>query len=831
MTELSLNFGWQLKSRNPSLSLQEDLQSADGWTGATVPGTVQWDLLKQGLIENPFHGLNEKNVQWIGEQDWLYRTEFSVTEADLAASHVHLNFEGLDTLCTVWLNHQQILISDNMFVPQRVDVKSQLHIGQNTLHVHFESPVRVGKALEAKHGKRAVWNGDASRVYIRKAQYHYGWDWGPTLLTAGLWKPVTLQSFDARIADVYAPVEVSPSLEQALVPVQIEIEGNADTLALKVQLVDPQGNVVEEQNVCVEAENHVFFEVQKPELWYPNGLGSQPLYTLNVQLLDGPKCIDQKSIRLGMRRLRVIQEPILGEPGSSFCFEVNNQPIFAGGANWIPDDLILNRISDEQYRKRLTQARDGNMNMIRVWGGGIYEADVFYDLCDELGLLVWQDFLFACGMYPAYEEFKASVEQEATAAVKRLRNHTSIALWCGNNEDYQIAQSVGAAGPGGDESKFDAKVIYEVLLKEVCQKLDPKTLYWPGSPYGGEDVYSGVSGDRHTWEIWHVHMAPYQEYTNYEGRFVSEFGLQSAPSLAAIRASTPAEDLYAESRTMVHHNKATGPNGKPDGARRLAVYQAENLRGHKNLEEYVYNTQFIQGEAMRYAYRDFRKRFEKPGKRAVSGALVWQLNDCWPVTSWAIIDSHEIAKPAFYTIKREMATFAVGLQKTDALNVWISSSSVTSQEAELRLFAYDLSGQLIAERSTQVLVLPNRRTDLASWEVASEPTIYFAELLVNGQVVARSSEFPEPYKFYHFADPELDIEYISENSIKITAHKPVKGVWLDTDQSVSWNDNFIDLRAGESRVVEASDLKGQTVRVRYLGAEAALEVQPSPVVA
>ncbi|GGJ59118.1 beta-mannosidase [Deinococcus roseus] len=828
MTELPLDTAWKLKPRNPSLSLQDDFRSLDGWTPATVPGTVQWDLQKTGKIEDPFYGLNERNVQWIGEQDWLYSLNFQVDEQDLQAQHLHLDFQGLDTLCTVWLNGKQLLQSENMFVGHSVNVRPFVEKGQNTLHLLFESPLKKGKALEAQHGKRAVWNGNPSRVYIRKAQYHYGWDWGPTLLTTGPWQPIVLRAFEACIEDVHAPVEVSPALDHALIPVQVTLQGNMEGQTLRLSLLDPDGQLVQQQDVPAALKNAVLFKLENPQLWYPNGHGAQPLYTLQVLLTGEEKILSQKELNLGMRRLRVVQEAILGEEGSSFTFEINNQPIFAGGANWIPDDLILGRISDDQYRRRLTQAKDANMNMIRVWGGGIYEADVFYDLCDELGLLVWQDFMFGCGMYPAHPEFQASVRQEAEHQVRRLRNHPSLALWCGNNEDYQIAQSVGAYGPGGDESQFDALVIYEKLLREVCETLNPQTLYWPGSPFGGTDVYGKTVGDRHTWEIWHGPMAPYQEYKNYEGRFVSEFGLMSAPSLALIQQSMPENEWYPESETFVHHTKATGPNGKPDGARRLAVYQAENLRGHRNLEEYVYNTQLIQAEAMRYAYRDFRRRFEGPGKYAVSGALVWQLNDCWPVSSWAIIDSLEIAKPAYYTIKREMAPFSVGLHLEGPLHIWISSSHTQSQQAQIRLTAYTLQGEKTSEDLRDVLILPGRRTDLAPWTVQETPLVYFAELLIEGQIVARSSHFPEPYKYHTFADPELVVEHL-ENSIKITAQKPVKGLWLDTRHKTDWNDNFIDLQPGETRILEAPNLQGRTLTLRYLGADSAIEVKPQVV--
>lgn len=825
MTTHALHADWQLKPRDPALSLSNDFASPHGWLGASVPGSVQQDLLAQGRIPDPHYGLNEHDVQWVGEQDWLYRLNFRVDEAALREEHLRLHFGGLDTFCTVWLNGEEVLRSENMFVPRSVDVKGRLRAGENTLHLHFESPLRVGHALEARYGKRAAWNGDTSRLYVRKAQYHYGWDWGPVLLSAGPWKEVELRAFTNAIEDLHVPSEVTPDLQLALVPVRVTLAGNDPAQLLEIELRDPNGEVVGRAELPATPSAETLFELPHPELWYPNGLGEQPLYRVGVTLRRGSEVLDERQARIGLRRLRVVQEEVRGEPGKSFTFEVNNLPFFAGGANWIPDDLLLNRITPERYRERLTQARGANMTMIRVWGGGIYEHDAFYDACDELGLLVWQDFMFGCGLYPAHAEFQASVRKEAEAAVRRLRNHPSLALWCGNNEDYAIAESVGASGPGGDESRFPAKVIYEGLLPEVCARLDPGRLYWPGSPWGGVNSADPTVGDRHSWEIWHGVMAPYQEYAKYEARFVSEFGLQSAPALSTLLSVLPPEERFPESRTVTHHNKASGPNGESDGHRRLAVYLSDNLRAHRDLEEFVYHTQFVQGEAMRYAYRDFRARFQGPGKYAVSGALVWQLNDCWPVTSWAIIDSQGFEKPAYYAIKRELATFSVGLRlRGGALETWVNSASTGVHDAQLDLYAYELDGTLALHETQELRLLPGRRGELPARPAPGAPLVYFAELRLNGQVVARAAEFPEPFKYHDFPNPELSVEVLGENTLRLTARKPAKGVWLDTDRAAHWDDNFLDLRPGEARTVTARDLGGQTVRLRFLNAPEALLV-------
>lgn len=835
MINFPLHTGWQFKQRNPAVTLEEDFRSLDGWSGATVPGTVQQDLLTQGRIPDPYFGLNERDVQWVGETDWLYRVLFTADETLSEQEHIELHFGGLDTLCTVWLNGEEVLRSENMFVPRTVNLQGRLRHGENTLHLLFETVLDAGHALEAEYGRRTAWNGDKSRVYIRKAQYHYGWDWGPVILTAGPWQPVTLRGYTARIDDVHVPSEVTPDLSAAYVPVQVTLQGNVDGLQVRAELYSPSGDLIAQQTVparIVPAQSvlaqsvpaqgaaQLTFEVDRPQLWYPNGQGKQPLYSVQVTLQRGHETLGTHRQRIGLRRVRVVQEKVEGEPGTSFTFEVNNQPLFIGGANWIPEDMLLNRIDEARYRERLIQARDSNMNMIRVWGGGIYEADVFYDLCDELGLLVWQDFMFACGIYPVHPEFQASVREEARTAVRRLRNHPSLALWAGNNEDYAIAESVGASGPGIAPELFGARVIYETLLPEVCAELDPQRLYWPGSPWGGVNSADPTVGDRHSWEVWHGQMVPYQEYARFQARFVSEFGMQSAPALSTLESFAPEEERYPESRTVVHHNKAAGPGGEPDGHRRLAVYLSDNLKAYRDLGDFVYNTQFVQAEAMRYAYRDFRSRFEHPGKYAVSGALVWQLNDCWPVSSWAIIDSQGIAKPALYTIKREIAPLVVGLRRAgNAAEVWVSSAARAARTLTLNLYAYTPGGQQVAHESRELRALPARTTSLAPWAVA-EDLILFAALSMNGEVVSRTSDFPEPYKYHDHSGAVVQAEYLSPTTLRLQASRPTKGVWLDAGTRMDWDDNFIDLRPGESRTITAPSLGGCPVRIR------ALETQP-----
>ncbi len=814
----SLNTAWQLKERQLAHSLEQDFASTEGWLPTQVPGSVQQTLLEQGLIPDPFYGMNELEVQWVGQRIWLYQTEFSLEAAELGTLQAELVFEGLDTYATVWLNGVQILSSHNMFVGQRVAVKPHLKVGQNVLSICFENALEQGQQLEREYGQQPLWNGESSRLHVRKAQYHYGWDWGPVLMTVGIWRPVQLELFDVRICELYCPVTVSQDLKTASFPITVSLTGHvSEDLKLRLRLLSPLGECSAEIVLAAELILEYPFSVQNPQLWFARGQGGQPLYTLEVTLERGGVVLQKLEQRLGVRRLRLVQEPLEGEDGTNFTFELNGIPLFAGGANWIPDDSLLGRISPERYRQRLTQAAQGNMNMVRVWGGGIYEEDVFYDLCDELGLLVWQDFMFACGMYPAYPEFLESVRLEAEYNVKRLRHHPSIALWCGNNEDYAVAESLNLYGLDKDQSLFPGLEIYERLLPEICAKLDAGRSYWPGSPYAGKNSADPTMGDRHSWEVWHGNMDTYQNYHRYQARFISEFGLMSAPGLKLLEQVLPLEERFPESRTMTHHIKA-GSLTMPDGYRRMAVYYADTLRAHQNLADYVYGTQLVQAEAMRYAYSDFRRRFQGAGKHYVSGALVWQLNDCWPVSSWAIIDSSGTPKPAYFAIKRELAPDALALRNVSGtLEGWIFNAHLERQTYRLDRFAYTLHGELLAKNSLELEALPNQSTELPTLEQPhGDQVVWFGELYQGAEIVARASVFPEPYKYFSFLTANLQVR-VQGDTVRLRATALIKGLWLETDSHVVWDDNHIDLMPGEERTLVAQGLKGQAVRARHLG--------------
>lgn len=822
MKQLVLTDGWQCKQRNPELSLAADFASHTGWVSASVPGTVHQALLAAGQIPDPFVALNEQAVQWVGESDWLYRHTFEVSPDFLQAGEEWtLCCDGLDTFVTVWLNGQQIVRSENMFLPTRTSLKALLREGSNELHCLFESALLRGKEREDHYGKRTVWNGDSSRAYVRKAQYHYGWDWGPTLLTSGPWQPVRLEAWSARLADLTCTPEIAPDLTVARLPVQVVLErseqANLQGLHLHLALCAPSGHLLEQTMLPVEGTEVTHaFTLANPELWWPHGYGQQPLYHLTAELRRDGEKLDQRTLRPGLRRLRLLQQALPDEEGRCFCFEINNTPLFCAGANWIPADSLLPRVTPEQYRSWLQLAAEAHMVMLRVWGGGIYEQDIFYQLCDEMGLLVWQDCLFACGIYPTENWFLENVALEIEAQVRRLRNYACIVLWCGNNEDQMVAESARSLQPEIVDREvaetLPAYRIYEQMLPELFARLDPSRPYWPGSPYGGATCNSVECGDQHVWAVWHQGVA-YQDYSRLAGRFVSEFGMQAYPELPTIAAFAPPAEHYPQSRTLEHHNKAEG------GAKRIAAYLAENVRLPAGLEEYVYATQFVQAEALTAAMRSWRRRWQGAGRAYVAGALVWQLNDCWPVTSWAIVDYYQRPKPAYYALKREMAPLVAGLARLSSggAEIWAVSNLSAVLAVTLRLQSWTLDGRLLHEEQRQVVLAPNQATELGQIEVpGADQSIFSAQLVQDQHILARAALWPEPFKYLTIPDPAISLVKLGEDQLRVQAQRPAKGVWLSTTRPLRWSDNMLDLLPGQPQIVTASGLGDADIAVSWL---------------
>jgi beta-mannosidase len=809
MIQLPLHTNWWFKRRDPARSLETDFENTNAWLETTVPTSVYQGLLEAGLIPDPFFGTNELDVQWVAEADWLYRTRFDAPNLETITE---LCFDGLDTYATVWLNGIEILRNDNMFTPRRVEVSSLIRPKDNELRILFQSAWHRGLEEQARHGgPRPLWNGDSSRLYVRKAQFHYSWDWGPKLVDAGPWRAIRLETYQARIVDYHAPVTLHENLRHAEIDVRLHLEGKFADAKLELSILDPDGRSVANTQLPATDEATHRFELNEPRLWFPHLYGEQPLYTLHVVLERDGTVLHETTQRFGIRRLRVVQEPVANEPGSSFTFEVNNIPMFVGGANWIPDDVMLSRISPERYRTRVQQARNANMQMLRVWGGGIYEDDAFYDACDELGLLVWQDFMFGCGIYPAHAELLQSVRLEATANLKRLRHHPCLAIWTGNNEDYQIGfgRFYRPDLTPEENPEMPARVIYERLLPELVTQLDPERYYQPGSPFWGDDPDDPTRGDRHTWDVWGRAARPYRDYQQLEGRFVSEFGMAAAPNLETLKAALPLEEQTPWSRGFEHHMKAG------EGMRRLSAYITDTQPLPHDLETYVYATQLVQSEALGCAYTIWRRRWGRPGKRAVSGALVWQINDCWPVTSWAIIDSSQTPKPAYYSVKRALEPITVNLWTDNA--VWALNGTLQPRTLTLELRAVTLDGLEVAREERSVTLEANATTELGAWRPDThEPVVISARLLDAERVVARAALFPEPFKHHRFLDPCLEVTRLDRHRLRLRVQRPAKGVYF-TGSTLS--DNMLDLVPGDDQMLELHD-DATTLNAQWLGGQA-----------
>ncbi|KAH6914948.1 beta-mannosidase [Coprinopsis sp. MPI-PUGE-AT-0042] len=783
-------------------------------TTSSFPTTVHVELLKLGRIPDPFLGLNEWDVQWVGEAEWIFKSFVIVAEDELSASSVDLVFEGLDTFARVTLNGRQILSSENQFVSYRVPVKDILQPGSNELILHFESAFLKGRDVEkANGGKLLLWNGDSSRLHVRKAQYNYGWDWGPILMTTGPWKPIYLHTYSARIEGVDIRVDVAETLEVNLSAKVFASDGFDGDVGLT--LLKPNGDICKKDTVsCQGSSNATYvqaFSAGELDLWYPVGYGAQPLYTVVAELLD------EKKYRTAFRRARIVEEPLADAEGLSFLFEINNIRIFCGGSNWIPADSFLTRLKESDYRKWLELLVAGNQNMIRVWGGGIYEYDCFYDICD---VLVWQDFMFGCGQ---------SVKEEAIQNVKRLRHHPSIVIWGethGDASDYQVAESYNLELDYSDETSdfrktnFPARYIYERVLPEVVAQ-HTNTYYHRGSPYSGHGKVTTdkTLGDIHQWNVWHGSQEPWHNLGHsLLGRFVSEFGMQGYPNIRTVDHWLEGDQTQRYPQVCNNHNKADGFE------RRLELYLMENFKHSFEMERDV-----------GVGYRLWRRNWKGRGREYTSGALI---NDCWPVTSWAIVDYFKRPKPAYFTVARELRPFTVGMTRKEVktfandrsaadfkietvLEVWGTNNTLADKEVKLEVTAFDLDSDWTEVKTEEPLscsrvLCPGQpvRTQLSD----IPKTIVISARLLDGYgtVLGRYSNWPEPFKFIDF--PPVDSLGLKVTNLEDGETVPIKGIVLDVDGAdVQWGDQAIDLVPGDPQKVRAVGLKGRRVKARFLG--------------
>jgi beta-mannosidase len=792
-TRRTLHDGWRFRETDAEPIPNSDVQR---WLPARVPGHLHLDLERAGVIPNPFERMHERGVQWVDERDWTYQTQFEVDPAELAGARHVLRFDGLDTVATVLLNDRPLGSVDNMFIAHELDVTDALQAGANVLEVQFESAERVGaerRRAALPDADEAIATSDTrhgltSRSMVRKAQYTWGWDWGPRLRGCGIWQPVSLVRIPVgRLRDWWWHAAFADDGSCA-VTVHADAEGSASEV--RVHLDD--------QEVVATVGSDVVVRIAEPRRWWPAGSGEPHLYELRVELLDDGAVVDVLLHRIGLREVELVQEP--DEAGSSFGFRVNGIPLYAKGANWIPDDSFLARVTVEQLRAQLAMAVDCGMNMLRIWGGGVYESTDFYDTCDELGLLVWQDFAFACALYPEDDAFAEAVRVEAQAAVRRLRNHTSLALWCGNNEN-QWLHWMGMFGP----VPLLGTPLYDELLPAVVAAEDPDRPYWPGSPWGTEDDPSGDgTGDCHYWNVWHGE-GDWVHYTKCTARFVSEFGFAGPPDLLTLEESLDPGDLGVDTPGMRWHDKTS------KGYETYLGYIGLHYPAPTTLPDLVYYGQLNQADAMRFGIEHFRRL-----RPHTMGTLVWQLNDCWPVQSWAWIDHRLRPKAVWYAAKRFYAPLLLSLWRDgDQVHAHLVNDGGEGRDGELEVRVVDHDGRVLWSTTTDASVGPGGSVEVLAVDLPPEALSASSHAVVHATFAGVESTLLlcEP------KDLRLPVAQVSINAtptddgarLRLAAPTLALSLVLSLEGTdARWSDNVLHLLPGEPREVTVTSPDGLT---------------------
>jgi len=797
------------------------------WLDVPVPGDVHTALIAAKRIPHPFIDRNEDACRWVEDREWWYRLTFTPEQSRLQTDErLQLVFHGLDTFAALWLNGESLGEHANMFREAVFDITQRLRIGQpNTLAVRFDPP------LSRVVGQDPLGWG-AERIHMRKAQFGYGWDWGPRLPTVGIWRPVELRRHrQATLRGVhFATLEIDPARQVALARVQVEIEPLATPgkLSLQVRLIPPgldsgTGKGIEQTiESVIDSTAVVYLPVEQPVLWWTHDLGQPALYTLEVMLYADEELLDVWQSPVGIRTLQLDQSPDPDERGTRFFrFVLNGVPIFAKGADWIPADSFVGVLQEDRYSRLLSMARDANMNMLRLWGGGIYEHDVFYNLCDQLGILIWHDFMFACAPYPETPEFAAEVTAEAEYQVRRLRNHPSLALWCGNNENQWIHDQRCWDDP---HNVVPGALYYDKILPVAVSRWDGVTPYWPGSPYGGDDYNSQQDGDVHDWNVW-FGMSPrrfgeqpqgantpesvsYKRYAEDMGRFISEFGMHASPVAETLRRVIPPDQLFNHSPSLDHHNK-DNPKNKGDNLM-LPVTGAPT-----NLEEMIDFSMITQAEGLKFGIEHFRRR-----KPHCSGTLFWQLNDCWPVLSWSVIDYYGFGKAGYYYARRAYAPVLASFKalpdgdpsSMDSIELWVTNDTLAEVQDTAVVRRRKFDGTILWEHRVDVRLPANcsqRVWVCTAEEAQATPDGYLAVCAERG-IFSPNRHFFAAIKELQRPKVKLQAEVTAENEHELKVSFTAEGYAffvhiLSPSEDTVFSDNYFDMEPGEQRTITVTN--------------------------
>ncbi|AZA50907.1 glycoside hydrolase family 2 protein [Chryseobacterium carnipullorum] len=791
MTERSLSSEkWQFKNTKEQK-----------WLPAKIPGTVHLDLMDNKIIPDPFKDENEKKVQWIENEDWEYQTTFKVSANELKNDHIDLIFNGLDTFSEIYLNGKLLKKTDNMFRKWNVPVKEFLKQGDNDLQIKFKSAVKQGKEL-AKKVPFAM--PESPRSFVRKAQYQFGWDWGPRLVTAGIWKEIQLELWNfAKIENV----KYHQNFSNEVLDFNFEIEINAQEAGdYRLNINQLNKTIALKKGINTI---RVPYNVSGFKLWQPNGWGEANLHDFKIELSKNSKALDQKNIKVGLRTVELVQEK--DAAGKSFYFKVNGQPLYAKGTNWIPADSFSPRITKEKYRKLIKDAKDAHMNMIRIWGGGIYEDDEFYKACDENGILVWQDFMFAGSFYPADEAFLNNVKEEVKDQVNRLQNHPSITLWCGNNEIDEAIVNWGYQKQfkySKDDSlqvwKDYKKLFHEVIPNALKENLTPdKNRYWPSSPsIGWGHKESLTEGDSHYWGVWWGEQ-PFEIYNEKVGRFMSEYGFQGMPGLEAVKSmfsGTP--DLNLQNPTIKAHEKHSR------GWEIINEYIKRDYPLPVDFVKYNYISQLLQARGMRIAVEAHRR-----AKPFNMGTLYWQLNDCWPVVSWSSIDYSGNWKALQYQMKRSFEQQVILTEEKEGmLNFYAVNDGLNDvNRVSLKIEVLNFEGKVLKEirgvskEQTLGSILKFDPVEIKNVLNESDRNTIFLQLTLKdngGKVIAANQHFFARPKDLQLSKPAIKMKRVAADEIEISTDVLAKDVYLMGD--THYSDNFFDLLPNTSKKIKLS---------------------------
>ncbi len=814
--KIVLNGTWRFKAINAYHTLPQKKRAVQQWMDAKVPGTVHMDLLAgksreagsrtAGKIPDPFYRMNENEVQWVDSQQWLYQRGFIVSPSLLKEKKIVLVAEGLDTYAEISINGKFVADTSNMFVEHRLDIRRYLKAGKNRIEILFDSPTVRSKSIEKKFGPLKVAN-DPHRAYVRKAQYSFGWDWGPRLTTSGIWRNIFIEAYSHPcLRHPFAKI-VSLSKSAAIVDVSVDIDPPASRHSMLRSFVASNISSIECTVQVMGKHAHVRMTIPNPQLWWPNGYGGQPMYTAVLTLLQNGEATDEVEFSFALRTVRLVQDK--DAEGKSFIFEINGKKIFCKGADWIPSDSFIPRIADSTYQRLLALAKDAHMNILRVWGGGIYEQDIFYELCDRLGLMVWQDFMYACGEYPQQPWFLREAKIEAEKAVTRLRNHPSIIMWCGNNEcEWLFCME----NPGSSPDDMTGAKIFRDILPSVCGTFDGTRPYWRSSPFGAGFPNDESNGNHHQWQVWSA-WKDYRHYENDYARFVTEFGFQAPANRGTLEEVSRSEDRTPQSLFMEHHNKQI------EGQERLFRFQSAHYMLDSDFDGFIYQGQLVQAEALKTAIEHWRRR-----KFNTAGALFWQLNDCWPVSSWAVVDSALRPKAGYYFAKKFYAPVLVSFKRFEkGAEVWLTNDTFERRGGMLTISLCSFNGKIRpkakqpeaeawkkkipasvsgnSSRCCETLVFGKLPVDDASSQYLH------VDFSIGGTSVSENRLFFAEPKYFNLSVPKIGavVKTIEPHlfSLSLRSNAFVKNLRLEVNHSdAEFDDNYFDLDAGETKTVQ-----------------------------